>query len=131
MNIGSIGSLKWWAPGHCPNAHRVSPPLFCIYYIRHMISFWVYVLPNYFSYPNFSTYTNFLTLFVLLFQAVVLLIISSALTVSAFRNLRNALWEAKKMADQQDVLTYPICLFAVRTPEDGFVVFMYEATRWL
>ena len=21
-----VGSLWWWAPGHCPNAHRVSPP---------------------------------------------------------------------------------------------------------
>ena len=23
-----VGPLKWWAPGHCPNAHRSSPPLF-------------------------------------------------------------------------------------------------------
>ena len=22
-----VGPLWWWAPGHCPNAHRVSPPL--------------------------------------------------------------------------------------------------------
>ena len=23
-----VGPLCWWAPGHCPNAHRVSPPLY-------------------------------------------------------------------------------------------------------
>ena len=24
---GLVGPLWWWTPGHCPDAHRVSPPL--------------------------------------------------------------------------------------------------------